>query len=149
MSRLVEPRPKQYKLASAAAPGAEPPPPPKDTLRDYAERVAKYVPAEVLAFYGAAVNVVGTVPDAEKVRRLWYYGVALVIFWIGAPLWLGRFTDNLSCRRTNQVMGFSAFAVWAYAYPAGWFKDMGWHDPVAAGLALIVFTFASAFVTPK
>ena len=160
MSRLVQPPPPRFKLATADAMLAVPagpttkldattPPAARDTLSDYAERVAKYVPAEVLAFYGAAVNLIATVPESARTKRLWFYGIVLLVFWIGTPFWLAQFQGTQSVKRTNQVVGFGAFLVWAYAYPAGWFKDMAWHDPVGAGLALILFTFVSAFVRPK
>jgi hypothetical protein len=143
MPRLVEPRKRSLSLASASSGNGG-----SDTLRDYGERVAKYVPAEILAFYTAAVSLIGTADEAAS-KRLWLFGTVGLFFLIATPLWLGRFTDNRHVKHTNQVMGVFAFTIWAYAFPLGWFKDKDYYDPIIAGLLLIIFSVVSAFVTPK
>ena len=122
----------------------------QEKIKEYGERVAKYVPAEVLAFYSAAVQLILTKEgDDHAMFRLWAFVIVGLIAWIGTPLYLGMFTKNPKERRVNQLVASAAFGVWAYAYPAGWFMEMGWHDPVVAGLLLISFSFASGFYQPK
>jgi hypothetical protein len=122
----------------------------QEKLKEYGERVAKYVPAEVLAFYSGAVQLILTKEgDTHSLFRLRAFAIVGVIAWIGTPFYLGMFTKNRKERRVNQIVASAAFGVWAYAYPAGWFTEMGWHDPVVAGLLLIGFSFASGFYQPK
>jgi len=121
-----------------------------DKIKDYGERVAKYVPAEVLAFYSAAVQLILTKEGpAHATFRLWAFAIVGLVAWIGTPFYLGIFTRNRRVKRLNQLMGSAAFGFWAYAYPAGWFAEMGWHEPVIAGLLLLGFTFFSGFLQPK
>jgi hypothetical protein len=147
MSRLVEPKlPKERTLAADMAGGGDA----QKTINEIGERIAKYVPAEILALYTSAVSLIATANAKDAAtKRLWLFGLAGLFFLIVTPLWLGRFSDNANIKRTNQLMGLAAFAVWAYAFPAGWFHDRGLYDPIIAGLLLIVFTVISAFVTPK
>jgi len=147
MSRLVEPRRKQFTLAeSPLEPSA---PAPRDTIKEYGERVAKYVPSEILAFYAAAVSLIASLDiRTNQLKRLWLFGLMALFFWIVTPLWLARFSKEAAIRKTNQLVGFIAFAVWAYAFPAGIFHDFKLYDPIIAGLLLMVFTVVSAFITP-
>lgn len=122
----------------------------QENIKEYGERVAKYVPAEVLAFYSGAVQLILTKEgDDHAMFRLWAFVIVTLIAWIGTPFYLGMFTKDPKVRRVNQLVASAAFGIWAYAYPAGWFTEMGWHDPVVAGLLLIIFSFASGFYQPK
>lgn len=121
-----------------------------EKIKEYGERVAKYVPAEVLAFYSAAVQLILTKEgDNHAMFRLWAFVIVGLVAWIGTPFYLGIFAKNPKERHGNQFMASIAFGVWAYAYPAGLFTDMRWHDPVVAGLLLLCFSFASGFYQPK
>lgn len=122
----------------------------QEKIKEYGERVAKYVPVEVLAFYTGAAQLILTKEGLDHaVFRLWAFAIVGLIAWIGTPFYLGMFTNDPKERRINQLVASAAFVVWAYAYPAGWFTEMGWHDPVVAGLLLIGFSFASGFYQPK
>jgi hypothetical protein len=122
----------------------------QERIKEYGERVAKYVPAEVLAFYSGAVQLILTKEGADQAGfRLWAFAIVGLVAWIGTPFYLGMFTKNPKERHINQLVASAAFGVWAYAYPAGWFTEMGYHDPVIAGLLLIGFSFASGFYQPK
>jgi len=119
-------------------------------LQDYGERVAKYVPVEVLAFYSVAVQLILTKEgDNHLLFRLWAFAIIGLIAWIGTPLYLSMYSKNPKERLVNQCVASVAFGVWAYAYPAGWFAEKGWHDPVIAGLLLTLFTFLSGLIQPK
>jgi hypothetical protein len=122
----------------------------REKLKEYGERVAKYVPAEVVAFYTGATQLILTkAGSSNQTFRLWAFGIIGLIAWIGTPLYLGFFSDDPKTRYPNQVIGLIAFGIWAYAYPAGWFAEMHWHDPVIGGLLLLGFTFGIGFYTPK
>ncbi|MCX6538404.1 MAG: hypothetical protein NT151_05650 [Acidobacteria bacterium] len=148
MSRLVELKPAEavpsrFEFAGAEAGWQE-------RVKEYGERIAKYVPAEVLAFYTAAVELILTKGGIDhRGFRLWAFAVVGLVAWIGTPLYLGMFTKNRRQRRVNQIVASIAFGVWAYSYPAGWFAEQGWHDPVVGGLLLLFFSFASGFYQPR
>lgn len=146
MSRLVEAKPRAQAGPAGVAAGTAP----DDTLRDYGERVAKYVPAEVLAFYTAAVQFILMKDGPEHATfRLWAFATFGILSWIAVPVWLGRFSADPRVKRTNQIVATIAFGAWAYAYPAGWFAEKNLHDPVIAGLLLLTFTLVSGFVQPR
>ena len=108
------------------------------------------MPAEVLAFYSTAVQLILTKsgPD-HSTFRLRAFAIVALAGWIATPLWLGQFSDKPATKRPNQVMGFFAFLVWAYAYPAGVFTEVHWYDPVIGGLFLLGFTLVSGFYQPR
>lgn len=140
MSRLVE--------VQIAHEGVAPAPPPiGEQIKQQGERAAKYVPAEVLAFYMGAIQLIQL--HANPTFRTWTFALAGIFAWVFTPIWLGRFAEHPASRRPNQVMGFIAFAIWAYAYPAGFFFERGWYEPVIAGLALLVFTLLSSYYQPR
>lgn len=121
-----------------------------EKIKEYGERVAKYVPVEVIAFYTAAVQLILTKEgDDHAMFRLWAFVIVGLIAWIGIPFYLSMFTKNPKERRVNQLVASAAFGFWAYAYPAGWFVEMGLHDPVVAGLLLISFSFGIGLYQPK
>lgn len=145
MSRLVEPVTRLIAADMAGGGGKA-----RKKINEYGERVAKYVPAEILAGYTSAVSLISTAdPQTAATKRLWLFGISWALLWAFTPAWLGQFTNDVNIKRTNQIMGFCAFAVWAYAFPAGWFHDCGLYDPIVAGLLMIFFTLISAFVIPK
>jgi hypothetical protein len=147
MSRLVEVKViRAPSLEGAAAPASTESQEPRGTLKEYGERVAKFVPAEVLAFYTGAVQLILTHQSATF--RLVAFAIVGLIALIATPIWLGRFAEHPASKRPNQVMGSIAFIAWAYAYPAGFFYGVGWHEPVVAGLLLLGFTFFSGFYQP-
>src|SRR5438094_296445 len=113
MSRLVE---RRQKPASGTADLSTRKT--QSALNEWGERVAKYIPAEILTFYTAAVSLIAAYPSAQASKRLWLFGIAGLFFWVLTPLWLGRFSKDKSVKITNQIVGFIAFALWAYAFPA-------------------------------
>ena len=148
MSRLVELKPANAPSGSFEFAGGEGGW--QERVKEYGERVAKYVPAEVLAFHTVAVQLILTKEGPNHhVFRLWAFAVFGLVAWIGTPLYLGMFTRNRRQRRINQIVASIAFGVWAYAFPAGWFAELGWHDPVAAGLLMLLFTFFSGLYQPR
>lgn len=149
MSRLVElkspPSPELRRLEFQSGGGGV-----QAKVKEYGERVAKYVPAEVLAFYSAAVQLILTQEgDKHATFRLWAYAIVALVAWIGTPFYLGMFSKIPKERHVNQIVASIAFAVWAYAYPAGLFAEVGLHQPVVAGLLLLGFSFVSGFYQPK
>ena len=147
MSRLVEGKPKPEPGVADLSSNDKTT---EDKIKEYGERVAKYVPAEVLAFYSGALQLILTKAGPENATfRLWAFALFALGGLVAVPLWLGKFTTNTAVKRTNQVVASLAFLAWVYAYPAGWFAEMGLHDPVIAGLLLLTFSFVSGFIQPR
>ncbi len=147
MSRLVELKPKAptSNLQLEGAPDGL-----QQKLKDYGERVAKFIPAEILAFYTAAVQLILTKEGPQHATfRLWGFAIVGVIAWIITPIYLSIFGTDPRQVRINQVVGSIAFGVWAYAYPAGWFAEAHLHDPVPAGILLLLFTLISGMYQPR
>lgn len=148
MARLVEAKVKSPLVHGAAdmAGGEDP----RQKLKDYGERLAKYIPAEVLTFYiGATQLILSKEGDAHKAFRLRLFAIVGLVAWFATPIFLGLYSKEPQTKRPNQIIGFIAFAVWAYAYPAGWCAEMKWYDPICGGLLLLTFTFGVAFYIPK
>lgn len=77
----------------------------EDKIKEYGERIAKYVPAEVLAFYSGASQLILTKAGPDNVTfRLWAFSLFGLAGLIAVPVWLGRFTTTTEVKRTNQVV---------------------------------------------
>ncbi len=81
---------------------------PWQKLKEYGERVAKYIPAEVLAFYtGATQLILAKEGDAHKLLRLWLFGIIGLIAWFGTPALLGTYSKEVAIRvEGDQIRGF-------------------------------------------
>ena len=75
MGRLVEARSRKSTVAGATFVSGEKRDAP---LKEYAERIAKYVPAEVLAVYASAVQLIST-KDAGTPARLWLFAAVAAL----------------------------------------------------------------------
>jgi hypothetical protein len=134
MSRLVEPSPiSEWSPATPAAP------------RGYFERVAKYIPGEIVAAY---VTMNGFISTAAPPRRLWLFAFSFGVCLALTPVYLARMGRAGQPRSLHLTMSTAAFVVWAYSLD-GLFRDLGFYDPIAASLALVVFTLVSGLAVPR
>ncbi|MCW0216957.1 MAG: hypothetical protein OJI67_01430 [Prosthecobacter sp.] len=150
MSRLVEPPIKKkisaYENTGAAMTGSAA----RETWREQGERVAKYIPADVLALYTAAINLISTQEGPDHLHlRLWLGGIVFLTCLICTPIWIGGYTKNVKVAKVNQIISTLAFALWAYAFPLGPFFDLGWHNSVIAGLLTLFFAFFAMRIYPS
>ncbi len=135
--------------------GAEPEPPPIPKPPDaYSDRLAKYIPAEVVTLYlaliAAAAQAAGNPPSVDWLKD--HFGsnwlsylnaVAFIAGLIATPIYL-RF--RLKVRSLVHIaICIGSFVIWAVAIPDGLFKD--W-PPVIRGFLLPMYTFAVAFYMP-
>jgi hypothetical protein len=143
MSRFVEPR--RAATEDEQAGGGT-------TGDDYSARVAKYVPAEVVAAYVAILAVLDpAAPGADPARTRLLCRVAFLVLWACTPLYLsllGR-GRRRGAPAVQLVVSSLAFVVWAYAlrglscaFPAIAF------DGKTAFVALVLFTVLSGLATP-
>jgi hypothetical protein len=133
MARLVEP-----KLVADA------PTSPSSAAADYLERVAKYIPGEILAAY-VALN--GFVAVASPGRRVWLYALSFVVCLVFTPLYLWKMAVPGKPKALHLFIATAAFALWAYSL-GGLFTELKIHDPVIASILLVIFSIMSGFAQP-
>ena len=110
--------------------------------KEYLERVAKYVPAEIIAAY---ISASGAATAAQNARALLI--LIFVICVICTPLYVTRFTNTKKESWTNSIMAVLAFVVWAYATGGSLFTHLGWYDAPTASVVLVLFSLMSGAVT--
>lgn len=99
MGRLVEPRP-HTELTGAGAAG-----------EGYAERVAKYIPGEVVATYLAMIGILKTVDpkDEDRVLAGWIvFGLCLVL----TPCYFYMLAQKGKPKVLHIIISTIAFAIW-------------------------------------
>lgn len=116
---------------------------PTADIKAYFDRVAKYIPAEVVAAYISANGVASLAPSPGTLFTLIF--AACVIC---TPLYITRFTNTRKEAWTNSVMAVLAFMVWAYATGGGLVMYLGWYDAPTASVILVLFTLVSGAVVP-
>lgn len=112
-------------------------------VKEYADRITRYIPSEVVAAYLVAS---GFAVDAKNAGT-WF----IVIFTaciVTTPIYITRFTVTRKEAWTNSIMALLAFVVWAYASGVGFFHHLKWYDAPTASVVLILFTLVSGAVVP-
>src|SRR6516165_3071200 len=129
---------------------------------NYAARIVKYVPAEVIAFYLAADKLFAPVVNLARPDRTDHVLVtdfinthgqifAAIIFalaLVATPLYIWRQAEPNQPWAVNGIMATMAFIIWAYAVQGGIFSGNGLYDPRLASFTILVFTLLSGFVVP-
>jgi hypothetical protein len=119
----------------------------EDTYKEKLERVAKYIPGEVLATYLFLNGISATAPAGHE--RLFWYGLGFAVCLICTPLYFHFVANPGDAVRNQQIISTTAFLIWAYGLGAGFFKEAGLYYPIAAAFAIAIFSLISAFVVPK
>jgi len=135
MGRLVEPR------AAVRTRGVG------DSGNDYIERVAKYIPGEVVAGYLAIMGMIEAA-DKENAARV---GLAWGIFVIGVivtPVYLTMVGKPTGPQKITVWISTFAFVVWAYAL-GGPFKMSEIHNGLLGSVAVGVVTWLSGLFVPQ
>src|SRR5690349_11462403 len=112
MSRLVIARPR-----ALSATGTQ------DTAKDKLERVAKYIPGEIIASY-LFLNGISASAVSSSERMLWY-GIAFIVCLGFTPFYFHLMAQPGDALRTQQYISSAAFVVWAYSLGAGLFQEAG------------------------
>ena len=121
---------------------------------NYLERIAKYVPGEVLAFFifinvileqavrtGGKSAVMAGLPVTTVAQG------ALVVGLVLTPLFIWYVREEGDAWLTNAVVSTLAFPFWAYALGAVAF-DAHWDGNLAA-ILLATFTVVSGLISPR
>jgi hypothetical protein len=140
MSREVVTRQEvQQGVSFEAAPGAA-----TTTVDQYADRLMKYIPGEVVSLFillnGLAANAPETIP---RVPLQW--GVFVVLL-VGTWFYLRRI---LKVTKWQQlVISTVAFVVWVF-FLGGPFVSLGWYDQFYGTFLLPLYTFGVGLIEPK
>lgn len=140
MSRFVEVKPKGARAQSDKGT--------KDVVRDYAERVAKYVPAEVIAAYLAITNITEGTSTANSGGRAAGLAFALAFGVIITPAYLWRLAKPKEPWVFQSAVSIIAFIVWSYSMKGAW-DEWDIYYSGAAGIGLVVFSVVSGLLVPK
>lgn len=120
---------------------------------NYLERIAKYVPAEVLAFsifinaiLDQAMRSGGKAPTMVGMPVIAIAAVALIVGMLAAPFFVWYVHEKDDAWVTNACVSFLAFPFWSYAMGAVAFTD--YRDGNLAVILLATFTVASGLIKP-
>jgi hypothetical protein len=122
---------------------------------NYATRIVKYIPAEVVAFYLAADKLFVKAPAAtganvaEKFVAEHAYDFSIGIFvlaLIGTPIYLWQMSRQDDPVIINLAVSTLAFPIWAYAVQGEVFAPV--YSSAIASFLVLFFTFVSGFIKP-
>jgi hypothetical protein len=137
----------------AATPAGEPAPSTGIEQDDYLLRLAKYVPAEVLAF-SILINAIldqalrngGSGAAMAGIPVMTIAVAALVLGTIMSPFYVWYVHEKGDAWVTNACVSFVAFPFWSYALGAVAFTD--YRDGNLAAILLASFTVISGLIKP-
>jgi len=136
MGRLVEARPKQNQLHAGSG-----------SANEYLDRVAKYIPGEILAGY---VTLQASIQGPPAVWWLPVY-VALVVL---TPVYLFLMREKGKPWKLHAAIGTVAFVIWTFALHANskfspfYALPPEWTYGLPAAL-LVIFTLVSGALQPR
>lgn len=142
-------RASEERAAVAAAAGG-PPPVGAGGTADYAERVAKYIPAEIVALYLGILNLI----QGSQVAGLSnLQGLVVAILAVLTPIYFLKLVPDPNAtvpeRRQHAVVASVAFVLWAWALGGPLFQGCGPVWELAAGIFILIFQFVVGFLPPK
>jgi hypothetical protein len=116
-------------------------------LDEYKDKLLKYIPADVVAFYIPALGLIASLKQEQRPLWLW---AAFVLGLILTVLWTLRETrmPGKPPAITQTAICAGAFVVWALAL-GGPFALYDWFTPVLGSLLLIFYTPVVAFINPR
>ncbi|MBU4603531.1 MAG: hypothetical protein KKH66_01380, partial [Proteobacteria bacterium] len=113
---------------------------------NYLSRVAKYIPAEILAAYITALGLIKT--SDEPNLRWWLYLVFFVLCLVMTPVYFNLLAEKGEPKKLQMVISSVAFLVWAYSL-GGFFDEIKLYHSLVASLILIAFTLISGAFFPR
>lgn len=135
MSRLVDPRPSVRLTGGPSSADA------------YAQRVAKYIPGEIIAAYLSVNGILMSVKPEDEARLpvAWGFFILCVVL---TPIYFWVLSKANQPKRLHLFMSTIAFVIWAYAM-GGVFDIAGYHKPWIGSVLLIAFTLISGLIAPR
>jgi hypothetical protein len=117
------------------------------SLSDYTERVAKYVPAELVALYLSMMPIINSTTTKDTFERNAYLLVLFAVTWVFTPIYLLLIGRNVDTKRVQIIMSTIAFPIWAYSI-GGYFTAIQWYRTFPAVFLIAIFTLISGAIRP-
>jgi uncharacterized membrane protein len=109
----------------------------------YLGRVAKYVPAEIVALYLTLVRFIEAAGKVEaQSLRVTLLALSFLIFLVLTPIYFSKTARPGDAVRAQRIISSIAFVCWAYSL-GGVFSELGIENNLVSGFLLIVFTAIS------
>lgn len=101
------------------------------------ERIAKYIPTEVVSVYVAIDSIIKA---AGETSNTFFFGIFLILT-IATPLYMWRVTDEPGKPHayTQIIVATIAFILWVFAL-GGPFSNFAWYKPYQAAVILALYT---------
>jgi hypothetical protein len=119
----------------------------------YLERVAKFVPAEVVGFFLFVNNILQQSDKPDHIATMVGLSVHTISIWtliiglILTPVYVWYMHEDDDAWRLNAFVSTLAFPIWAYAIGAVAFDKF--HDGNFASILLATFTVFSGLLKPR
>ena len=112
----------------------------------YADKLIKYIPADVVAAWLAVTGIVAGDPGSPQKPLLWFLFVAFLAITF---FWTLKQTAQRSKNRamTQTAISTGSFAVWVFAL-GGPFATLAFYRPSYGAIALIMYTLLVALINP-
>ncbi len=142
MGRLVTPKARPHLthatgVAPAEARAAE-------TPDGFLDRVAKYIPAEIIGAYLAVEKILDTGSE-DRVLAI----VTLILFALLTPLYFRMLPGDEHCKRLHMIVSTLAFLVWSYALPGAAWVLLGLENAKLAAVLLVVSSLLFGLIQPS
>jgi hypothetical protein len=137
MPRLVEPVVSESRFVKA-----------QPSAIDYAERITKYIPGEILAGYLAINGILASVTGAQEDLRRWVYILMFALCLVLTPIYFSLVARSKQPKKLQMILSTIAFVVWAYNL-GGVFEVLKIYIPWLGAIFLIVFSLVSGALAPK
>ena len=138
MSRLVEARPRGARAFGGNA---------TQDIKDYFDRVARYVPSEILAAYLTLLPIVIGTTKADPTIRITL--LAVILFGLGLlniP-YLLRAALPHQPKRKHIIVSTLAYLTWTYSIGGLW-TDLGVYREAVAAILIVFMSLGSGLVIP-
>jgi hypothetical protein len=113
----------------------------------YLERVAKYIPGEIIATYMFVLGIIKTVDPAKEQLLPYVAWAALGCCFVLTPIYFYMFAPAGKPKWHQIVISSSAFVIWAYAL-GGPFELAKLYKPWLSSIILALFTAISGLFKP-
>jgi hypothetical protein len=134
-----------FEAEPAAGPGAPAKPAAAPAAVDeYADRLMKYIPGEVVSLFILLNGLASNAPEAiPKVPLQWFVFVFLL-----AGTWFYLWRVQKVTKRLQLVISTVAFAIWVF-FLGGPFKSFSWYNEFYGMFLLPLYTFGVGLIEAK
>jgi hypothetical protein len=138
MNRLVEAQPRGARAFSGND---------AEDTKNYLSRIARYVPAEILAAYLTLLPIVIGTTKAQPGLQLGL--LAVILFGLGAfnlP-YVAKMAKPSQPKRKQMVVSSLAYLVWTYSI-GGFWTNLGLYHEAVAAILIVFVSLGSGLVIP-